>query len=110
MHRCGFTFSVAREYFPSCLVYLLSLCFEVDTATLRRSVAEATETRKNENAEATAVAAQNNAAVQLLGVAENRLNKSPQAVTHSILLQSDGPVANPLGGPVEMRSRDCAVW
>ena len=44
-----------------------------------RSVAEATETRKAENAEYTAVKAQNNAAVQLLGVAENRLNKSTQA-------------------------------
>merc|ERR1740138_1349233 len=42
---------------------------------LDKSVAEATETRKAENAEATTVAAQNNAAVQLLGVAENRLNK-----------------------------------
>merc|ERR1719248_169643 len=42
---------------------------------LDKSVAEATETRKAENAEATAVAAQNTAAVQLLGVAENRLNK-----------------------------------
>ena len=41
-----------------------------------RSVAEATETRKAENAEYTMVKAQNNAAVQLLGVAENRLNKS----------------------------------
>ena len=41
-----------------------------------RSVAEATETRKAENAEFTTVKAQNNAAVQLLGVAENRLNKS----------------------------------
>ena len=41
-----------------------------------RSVAEATETRKTENAEYTTVKAQNNAAVQLLGVAENRLNKS----------------------------------
>ncbi len=41
-----------------------------------RSVAEATETRKAENAEYTTVKAQNNAAVQLLGVAENRLNKS----------------------------------
>ena len=40
-----------------------------------KSVAEATETRKAEHAEATTVAAQNNAAVQLLGVAENRLNK-----------------------------------
>merc|ERR1719252_46034 len=42
---------------------------------LDKSVAKATETRKAENAEATAVAAQNTAAVQLLGVAENRLNK-----------------------------------
>merc|ERR1719214_98775 len=42
---------------------------------LDKSVAEATETRKAENAEYTTVAAQNNAAVQLLGVAENRLNK-----------------------------------
>jgi len=42
---------------------------------LDKSVAEATETRKAEHAEATTVAAQNNAAVQLLGVAENRLNK-----------------------------------
>merc|ERR1719240_870211 len=44
-------------------------------ADLDKSVAEATETRKAENAEFTTVAAQNNAAVQLLGVAENRLNK-----------------------------------
>merc|ERR1719486_1540186 len=44
-------------------------------ADLDKSVAEATETRKAEHAEATTVAAQNNAAVQLLGVAENRLNK-----------------------------------
>merc|ERR1719352_301148 len=42
---------------------------------LDKSVAEATETRKAENAEFTTVKAQNNAAVQLLGVAENRLNK-----------------------------------
>merc|ERR1719238_310320 len=42
---------------------------------LDKSVAEATETRKAEHAEFTTVAAQNNAAVQLLGVAENRLNK-----------------------------------
>jgi septal ring factor EnvC (AmiA/AmiB activator) len=44
-------------------------------AALDKSVAEATETRKAENAEFTTVSAQNNAAVQLLGVAENRLNK-----------------------------------
>merc|ERR1719504_457194 len=42
---------------------------------LDKSVAEATETRKEEHEEFTTVAAQNNAAVQLLGVAENRLNK-----------------------------------
>merc|ERR1719238_2206758 len=42
---------------------------------LDKSVAEATETRKAEHAEFTTVAAQNNAAVQLLGVAKNRLNK-----------------------------------
>merc|ERR1719261_970406 len=42
---------------------------------LDKSVAEATETRKAEHAEFTTVSAQNNAAVQLLGVAENRLNK-----------------------------------
>merc|ERR1719261_1004066 len=42
---------------------------------LDKSVAEATETRKAEHAEFVAVTAQNNAAVQLLGVAENRLNK-----------------------------------
>merc|ERR1719238_1863468 len=42
---------------------------------LDKSVAEATETRKAENAEYTTVKAQNNAAVQLLGVAETRLNK-----------------------------------
>merc|ERR1719252_429903 len=42
---------------------------------LDKSVAEATETRKEEHTEFTTVAAQNNAAVQLLGVAENRLNK-----------------------------------
>merc|ERR1719472_655522 len=48
---------------------------EAGIVALDKSVAEATETRKAENAEATTVAAQNNAAVQLLGVAENRLNK-----------------------------------
>merc|ERR1719261_2274148 len=42
---------------------------------LDKSVAEATETRKAEHAEFVSVTAQNNAAVQLLGVAENRLNK-----------------------------------
>jgi len=42
---------------------------------LDKSVAEATETRKEEHEEFVTVAAQNNAAVQLLGVAENRLNK-----------------------------------
>merc|ERR1719261_1017978 len=42
---------------------------------LDKSVAEATETRKEEHAEFVTVTAQNNAAVQLLGVAENRLNK-----------------------------------
>jgi septal ring factor EnvC (AmiA/AmiB activator) len=42
---------------------------------LDKSVAEATETRKSEHAEFVTVSAQNNAAVQLLGVAENRLNK-----------------------------------
>jgi chromosome segregation ATPase len=42
---------------------------------LDKSVAEATETRKSEHEEFVTVAAQNNAAVQLLGVAENRLNK-----------------------------------
>jgi chromosome segregation ATPase len=42
---------------------------------LDKSVAEATETRKAEHEEFVTVAAQNNAAVQLLGVAENRLNK-----------------------------------
>merc|ERR1719198_1511085 len=42
---------------------------------LDKSVAEATETRKAEHAEFVTVTAQNNAAVQLLGVAENRLNK-----------------------------------
>jgi chromosome segregation ATPase len=42
---------------------------------LDKSVAEATETRKAEHAEFVTTSAQNNAAVQLLGVAENRLNK-----------------------------------
>jgi chromosome segregation ATPase len=42
---------------------------------LDKSVAEATETRKEEHEESVTVSAQNNAAVQLLGVAENRLNK-----------------------------------
>merc|ERR1711869_75300 len=42
---------------------------------LDKSVAEATETRKAEHEEFVTVTAQNNAAVQLLGVAENRLNK-----------------------------------
>merc|ERR550537_2092160 len=42
---------------------------------LDKSVAEATETRKEEHDEFVQTAAQNNAAVQLLGVAENRLNK-----------------------------------
>merc|ERR1719271_1017389 len=42
---------------------------------LDKSVAEATETRKAEHEEFVPVSAQNNAAIQLLGVAENRLNK-----------------------------------
>merc|ERR1719258_267775 len=48
---------------------------EGSIATLDKSVAEATETRKAEHEEFVTVSAQNNAAVQLLGVAENRLNK-----------------------------------
>merc|ERR1719198_794849 len=48
---------------------------EEGIVALDKSVAEATETRKAEHAEFTTVKAQNNAAVQLLGVAENRLNK-----------------------------------
>ena len=39
-------------------------------------MADATEQRKAEHVEFVEVAAQNNAALQLLGVAENRLNKS----------------------------------
>merc|ERR1719395_417036 len=42
---------------------------------LDQAVADATEQRKAEHAEFVEVAAQNNAALQLLGVAENRLNK-----------------------------------
>jgi len=42
---------------------------------LDKMVAEATETRKSENAEYTELKAQNTAAVQLLEVAKNRLNK-----------------------------------
>merc|ERR1719188_690275 len=42
---------------------------------LDKSVAEATEDRKAENAEFTELMASNNAAVELLGMAENRLNK-----------------------------------
>merc|ERR1719460_25009 len=42
---------------------------------LDKSVAEATDTRKAEHEEFVTVSAQNNAAIQLLGVAENRLNK-----------------------------------
>ena len=49
---------------------------------LDKSVAEATETRKAEHEEFVTVTAQNNAAVQLLGVAENRLNKSALAKYH----------------------------
>merc|ERR1719460_2752484 len=44
-------------------------------AELDKSVAEATELRKKENAEATESAASNQAAVDLLGMAKNRLNK-----------------------------------
>merc|ERR1719316_2085372 len=44
-------------------------------AELDKSVAEATELRKKENAEATESAAANQAAVDLLGMAKNRLNK-----------------------------------
>merc|ERR1719379_1163480 len=44
-------------------------------AELDKSVAEATELRKKENAEATETAASNQAAVDLLGMAKNRLNK-----------------------------------
>jgi len=42
---------------------------------LDKSVAEASETRKEENAEYTSLMAQNTAAKELLGVAKNRLNK-----------------------------------
>merc|ERR1719353_245195 len=42
---------------------------------LDKSVAEATATRKEEHDEFVTVSAQNNAAVQLLEVAKNRLNK-----------------------------------
>merc|ERR1719316_1707995 len=42
---------------------------------LDKSVQEATETRKEESTEYTATKAANNAAVQLLGVAKNQLNK-----------------------------------
>jgi hypothetical protein len=42
---------------------------------LDQAVADATEQRKAEHVEFVEVAAQNNAALQLLGVAENRLNK-----------------------------------
>merc|ERR1719199_2061542 len=42
---------------------------------LDKSVAEATETRKEESAEYTTTKAQNSAAVQLLDVAKNQLNK-----------------------------------
>merc|ERR1719482_174050 len=42
---------------------------------LDKAVAEATEQRKAEHAEYTSTTAQNNAALQLLAVAENRLNK-----------------------------------
>merc|ERR1719394_1445970 len=42
---------------------------------LDKSVAEATEDRKAENQEFTQLMASNNAAVELLGMAENRLNK-----------------------------------
>jgi len=44
-------------------------------ADLDKSVAEATETRKTESTEYTATKAANSAAVQLLGVAKNQLNK-----------------------------------
>merc|ERR550514_562225 len=44
-------------------------------AALDKSVAEATATRKEEHEEFVTVSAQNNAAVQLLEVAKNRLNK-----------------------------------
>merc|ERR1719214_64734 len=44
-------------------------------AALDKSVAEATATRKEEHDEFVTVGAQNNAAVQLLEVAKNRLNK-----------------------------------
>merc|ERR1719311_900031 len=44
-------------------------------AELDKSVAEATELRKKENEEATENAASNQAAVDLLGMAKNRLNK-----------------------------------
>merc|ERR1719181_1844581 len=44
-------------------------------ADLDKSVAEATETRKTESTEYTSTKAANSAAVQLLGVAKNQLNK-----------------------------------
>merc|ERR1719446_962803 len=44
-------------------------------AALDKQVAEATQQRKDENAEYTETLAQNNAAVQLIEMAKNRMNK-----------------------------------
>merc|ERR1711862_295218 len=69
---------------------------------LDKSVAEATENRKDENAEFTELMAQDTAAKELLGAAKNRLNKfynpkmcEPEAELVSISVHMNNKVAPP---------------
>jgi hypothetical protein len=67
---------------------------------LDKSVAESTESRKEENAEFQRVSAENNAAMELLEMAKNRLNKfyNPKlheaAPNQEVLVQEDASVDN----------------
>merc|ERR1719359_1521233 len=64
---------------------------------LDKQVKEATEQRKEENAEFKEVTAANNAAVELLGMAKNRLNKfyNPKLAKAALAQQSADPGAAP---------------
>ena len=75
---------------------------------LDEQVADATEQRKEENAEFTETTAANNAAVELLGVAKNRLNKfyNPSQYKEGFAQVAPGPA--PDIGKYEKKSEDSA--
>jgi len=75
---------------------------------LDEQVATATEQRKEENAEFTETTAANNAAIELLGVAKNRLNKfyNPSQYKESLAQADPGPA--PDIGKYEKKSEESA--